>query len=125
MYFKEREIWWCHVGSNIGSEEDGKGINFERPVLILKKINTYLFLGVPLTTKNTDQYFKFRINKNNYVIWNQIRTFSSKRLTRKMSILSKNYFDQLISILKGYLQKSKRTALAILFSEPEGNVLTL
>ena len=24
-YFKEREIWWTHVGVNIGFEQDGHG----------------------------------------------------------------------------------------------------
>ncbi|MFA5871014.1 MAG: hypothetical protein WC842_03995 [Candidatus Paceibacterota bacterium] len=33
-----REIWWCSLGVNIGSEEDGKNELFERPVLILKGI---------------------------------------------------------------------------------------
>ena len=31
-YFYEREVWWAVVGQNIGSEEDGKGKNFARPV---------------------------------------------------------------------------------------------
>ena len=38
-FFKEREIWWASIGSNVGSEEDGKNNDFERPVLILKKFN--------------------------------------------------------------------------------------
>ena len=24
FYFREREIWWCSLGLNIGFEEDGK-----------------------------------------------------------------------------------------------------
>ena len=36
-YFKEREIWWVNLGVNVGFEQDGKGDNFERPILILKK----------------------------------------------------------------------------------------
>jgi mRNA interferase MazF len=37
-YFYEREIWWCSIGLNVGYEQDGKNDNFERPVLVLKKI---------------------------------------------------------------------------------------
>ena len=37
VYFKEREIWWVSLGVNIGHEQDGKNIRFERPVLILKR----------------------------------------------------------------------------------------
>jgi len=28
IYFKEREIWWCHLGANVGQEQDGKGVRF-------------------------------------------------------------------------------------------------
>lgn len=33
FYVKEREIWYVHLGQNIGFEEDGKGLDFKRPVL--------------------------------------------------------------------------------------------
>ena len=36
-FFKEGEIWWCHLGENVGTEMNGKGDFFTRPVLILKK----------------------------------------------------------------------------------------
>ena len=49
--FKQREIWWCHLGLNIGDEENGKNEKYHRPVLVLKKFNNRLFLGVPLTTQ--------------------------------------------------------------------------
>lgn len=37
FYFKEREIWWCLLGMNVGHEQDGKNENFESPVSVLKK----------------------------------------------------------------------------------------
>ncbi len=49
-FFKEREIWWVSIGINIGHEEDGKGEQYSRPVLILKKFNKYTFSGIPLST---------------------------------------------------------------------------
>jgi hypothetical protein len=39
VYFKEREIWWCSAGINIGDEQNGKNFFFERPIIILKKFN--------------------------------------------------------------------------------------
>ena len=33
FYVKEREIWWCMLGVNVGREIDGKNDVFERPVL--------------------------------------------------------------------------------------------
>lgn len=35
--FREREIWWCSLGENIGFEQDGKNEKFERPILVLRK----------------------------------------------------------------------------------------
>ena len=47
----EREIWWCTFGINIGREQDGRGDNFERPVVILKKLSPDTFVALPLSTK--------------------------------------------------------------------------
>ena len=56
--FKEREIWWCRLGVNIGHEQDGKGMQAYRPILVLKKFNRQIFWGVPLTTQIKDnQYY--------------------------------------------------------------------
>jgi hypothetical protein len=33
--YHAREIWWCSLGVNIGSEQDGDNENYTRPVLIL------------------------------------------------------------------------------------------
>lgn len=50
--FKEGEIWWCYLGENIGTEVNGKGTQFTRPVLIFRKYDRFSFFAIPLTTKN-------------------------------------------------------------------------
>jgi mRNA interferase MazF len=45
--FKEREIFWLRLGQNIGNEEFGKGNEFQRPVLVIKKLTKNIFIGVP------------------------------------------------------------------------------
>ena len=50
LYFREGEVWWVHLGVNIGYEIDGKKENFARPVIVLRKYNKYSFLALPLTT---------------------------------------------------------------------------
>ena len=30
FFFHEREVWWCAVGVNVGTEVDGKNDDFER-----------------------------------------------------------------------------------------------
>ena len=95
-----QEIWWCSMGKNVGSEEDGKNNNFERPVLILKRWNSEFFIGLPFTTKKNIQensskyYYEFNLNniEKGYIMLSQIRTFSSKRLIRKIKKLSDNEF---------------------------------
>ena len=39
----------CHLGANVGFEQDGIGEDFLRPVLILRKFNVYMFWALPLT----------------------------------------------------------------------------
>ena len=43
FFFHEKEVWWSALGVNIGVEMDGKNENFERPVLVLRKINDQQF----------------------------------------------------------------------------------
>ena len=100
IFFNKRQIWWCSIGENIGFEQDGKGDNFERPVLILKKFNKYIFLGIPLTTKNKNIrlpfYFKLKGAKvESIAILSQIRIFSSKRLLREIETIKPELFNQI------------------------------
>ena len=82
--FSEREIWWCTLGINIGSEEDGKGINYLRPVLVLRKFNKGIFYGLPITSKAKDDEFHISINSGEIkgsIILSQMRLIDSKRLS--------------------------------------------
>ena len=47
LHIIKKDIWWVSVGVNVGFEEDGKNDNFVRPVLVLKKFNNDMFLGIP------------------------------------------------------------------------------
>ena len=38
VFFHEREIWFTSLGANIGFEQDGRGDDFLRPIVILKKV---------------------------------------------------------------------------------------
>jgi mRNA interferase MazF len=49
-YCNEREIWWAAIGLNIGFEEDGKGAEYARPVLVVRKFGGGLFYALPLST---------------------------------------------------------------------------
>ncbi len=45
LFFKERDVWWCSIGLNVGDEENGKNQFFSRPVLVVRKFNNRLFLS--------------------------------------------------------------------------------
>jgi mRNA interferase MazF len=85
--FKENEVWWCSLGVNVGDEQDGKGDSFTRPVLVLKKFNRNIFMGIPLSTQLKDNQFYHRIlfkGIEQSVLLSQMRLFDAKRFRDKM-----------------------------------------
>lgn len=96
--FNEREIWWASIGVNVGFEVDGKNQFFDRPVLVLRKISRYTFVGIPLTTnmkpRPTRHAFTFR-NRPQNAIMDQIRLLDSRRLNNLMGQLNDNDFNQI------------------------------
>lgn len=106
FYFKEREIWWCSLGANIGHEQDGKNDNFERPVLVLKKFNKHILWILPLTRVNKQNKYYFKIEQSgedSFVILSQIRLISSKRLARRMRIIKEDEFAEIKKKIQEFL----------------------
>jgi len=101
--FQEREIWWCRIGLNIGHEMDGKGAQYSRPVLVVRKFNERIFFGVPMTTKIKDSPYYHRITfrgKEQCAILSQLRLWEARRFTSKMGKLSPSHFKILIEEIK-------------------------
>ncbi|WP_320033703.1 type II toxin-antitoxin system PemK/MazF family toxin [Halarcobacter sp.] len=98
-YFREREIYWANIGKNIGYEQNGKGKDFMRPLLILRKYNNKLFCGIPLSTTIREgsffYNFNFLENKDSCALLVQAKTFDVKRLDRKIGTINKNDFEKL------------------------------
>jgi mRNA interferase MazF len=100
--FRERDIWWVSVGVNVGFEEDGKNGNYVRPVLIVKKFNRELFLGVPMSTKLKDNKYYVPVTVKGQtvsVMTSQIRAFSSKRMWNKLAELDEGDFNKILRSL--------------------------
>lgn len=100
--FKERDIFYCKIGQNIGFEQNGKGKEFVRPVIILKKFNKFMFFGIPLSTQIKEGifYHKFEFTKNDNLITNiallsQLKLFSSNRLLNKIGVINKTEFEEI------------------------------
>ncbi len=88
IYFNEREIWISFFGPNVGHEEDGKGEQFLRPVIIFRRINAETFWAIPLTSaeKIGTHYFSFTLQeRKNVAIIAQIRILDRKRLWRMIA----------------------------------------
>lgn len=104
IYVSEREIWFCSVGINIGSEQDGKHELFERPVLVLKKVTNNTFLGVPLTSnKKKGSWYVGIESTDSSAIISQIKLFDTRRLARKLKSISSEEFNKIKSELKNYI----------------------
>ena len=107
ILFREQEVWWCSLGENIGFEEDGKNEKYERPVLVFRKFHKGMFFGFPLTSKEKDNKFHFKLvlnipnedgilqEKVSYVILSQLRLFSSKRMIRRIVHINDNLFKEI------------------------------
>lgn len=80
------DIWWTHIGHNIGYEINGKGKRFVRPVIVLHKLNAYIFLCVPLTSANKSGswYVSFSFqDKISVACLHQIRVIDYRRFADK------------------------------------------
>jgi len=106
LYFYSREIWWCAVGANLGTEIDGKNENFERPILIIRKFNRDMFWGLPITSKpHTSPFYKELkgIHGPYWAVLSQLRILSSKRLLRKIERISETDFETVSRSVRDFL----------------------
>ena len=80
---RERDVFFISLGENIGFEQNGKGERFLRPVLVLRKFSSHLFLGIPLTSQKKEGRFYAEFSfkgKTSTAILSQIRLFDAKRI---------------------------------------------
>ena len=99
IHFNERDILFISIGQNIGYEQYGKSDEFLRPVVVIKKYNKYLFLGIPLSSKIKSGYFFHTVhfkNRENCALLLQSRTFDSKRIKYRLATLSHKQFRKLV-----------------------------
>jgi mRNA interferase MazF len=96
--FKEREVWFSHLGLNIGHEQDGDAEKFLRPVIILKKFSDETFFGVPLTRtpRFGKEYFTI-INDHGvrFAMLSQGRALDARSLKYCSAVMSEREFESL------------------------------
>ena len=104
IYVSERDIWFCSVGLNVGSEQSGKHELFERPVLVIKTVTSNTFIGVPLTSnKKKGSWYVEIESTDSSVIISQVKLFDTRRLARKIGVVSVEEFENIKNKLKNYL----------------------
>lgn len=128
LYFKEREVWWCSFGVNVGFEQDGKGESHQRPALVLRKFNKHVMLVLPLTTRSKPgnaYYFSFTGADGlvRSAILSQIRLIDVRRLNERMFMLDEETFARIkkaaLEVIAGrFLERPPRTKRG----EPEGHL---
>lgn len=92
LQIKEGEVHWCSLGENVGDEENGKGDDFRRPVLIFKKFNNNIFWGIPLSSqlKDNKYYVKILLKEEEVsAMISQLRILDTKRLDEYVGYISK------------------------------------
>jgi mRNA interferase MazF len=101
---KPGQIYWARLGLNIGFEQDGKGENYRRPILIIKKFSAEIILGIPLSTKIKEgswyKNFVFQGVKR-VLILSQAKVFDVKRFDQYEGQISEN---ELRSIFQDYIK---------------------
>ena len=98
---KERQIWVCKLGINLGREQNGNMQTFMRPVLILSHLGEN-FIVLPLTSQIKENPFRYRLesetiglSQKSEIMLDQIRTVSQKRMVWQLGWCSKNDFAQI------------------------------
>ena len=106
--YHEREIWWLMIGENIGAEINGKGDDFLRPVLVIRKYGN-LFFGVPLSSQlhygMWYDYFEYK-NRTQCTLLSQSSTYSAYRLRRKIGRIPLEEFLRICNSLQLLLFKN-------------------
>lgn len=103
---KQGEVYWCTLGENIGDEENGKGEDFRRPVLVFKKFNNSIFWGIPMSSRIKENKFYIKVllkEVQRSVILSQLRVLDVKRLDERIGYISQDDFvniqNQIINII--------------------------
>ena len=94
-----REVWWCRLGVNVGSEQDGSGRAFLRPVVIVRGFGADTCMIIPLTTSSRRHPLRVPVGvvqgEEASAILSQIRVVDTRRLVEKIGFLNKKSFGRL------------------------------
>ena len=94
----QRDIFWCHLGENIGTEISGKSHLYTRPVIIFKKLSRHTFLVIPTSTKiKTGSWFVYFTHRKIEMVacLHQIKIIDYRRLQTLIGKLDNKDFQNI------------------------------
>lgn len=109
VQFKERDVWWCSIGINIGYEISGKDKFARRPVLVVKKLSQDTCIVIPLTTRRrVGSWFYSMVIHGipQTLLLQQIRFVDTKRFQRRIIRIEETDFYLIKEKLRGLLGSS-------------------
>ena len=105
VYVHERELWFAHLGTNVGFEQDGRGEESLRPILVLRKFNNEVVWALPLTRRDkpgNPYYVSFEYTvfpevanaplRSSVAILSQLRLLDGKRIRYKIGTVPVDAF---------------------------------
>lgn len=98
MNYKQYEVILVNLDPTIGSE-----IQKTRPCLIISpnEMNYDNLIVAPMTSTDKDYPTRVKIDTNSFIVLDQIRTISTKRVVKKLDItLKKKDIKSIKSIIK-------------------------
>jgi mRNA interferase MazF len=103
--YHERQIWWCALGLNVGSEDDGKNEYFERPVLLFRSFGVDTSWVIPLSSRQDSRQSRLNYRVDVQGIsktarLHQLRLVSNKRLIRFVELVSYQDFQNIRNMLR-------------------------
>ncbi len=121
-----REIWWCKLGVNIGTEQDGKGEWYVRPCAILRGFGPDACLVVPLTTSTREHSLRIPVGSVEGVEaranLSQIRVIDTRRLTRKVGFLDKDEYLKLKKAAKDLFSDGSSNSFPLAGARPKPTI---
>jgi mRNA interferase MazF len=98
-FYHEREVWWCALGLNVGSEQNGSSGEYRRPIIVLRGLGRETCLVIPLTTSKQTHSFRPGVGlidgKGASALISQMRVIDTRRLVRKIGMLNKETFERI------------------------------
>ena len=98
MKFNQYDIVLINLDPTIGSE-----IQKTRPCLIIspKEMNYSNVIVAPMTSKDKDYPTRVKLKKDSFVVLDQIRTVSTKRVLKKLDVkITAKQINEVKSIIK-------------------------